>query len=79
MEMIIYVAPKVRSAVKPRASANEDAANKPFRTVVAGRSTGVRSDVIVTIGTVGGYTDLDGNLSLSFGGCGRAADCSNSS
>lgn len=67
MEMVIYVTPKVGRPMKPWASAYEDAANKPFRTVVAGRSTGVGGDVIVTVGTVGGCTDFDADLSLCLG------------
>ncbi len=70
-DMVIYVTPKVGRPMKPWASAYEDAANKPFRTVVAGRSTGVGGDVIVTVGTVGGYPDFDADLSLCFGGGNR--------
>jgi hypothetical protein len=67
MEMVIYMAPEVGWAMKPWAGANEDAANKPFGTVVAGGSTGVWGDVIVAVGTVRGYSDFDADLSLCFG------------
>jgi hypothetical protein len=70
METIIHVAPEVGRAVKPWADANEDAVVKPFRTVVAGGSTGVGSNVIVTVRTFGGYSDVDGNLSLGQASCG---------
>jgi hypothetical protein len=68
METVIYVALEVTSAMKPRASANEDVPVKPLWTVVARGGTVIRSDVIVTIGTFRGYSDLDADLSLSFGG-----------
>src|SRR5580704_3366615 len=35
METIVYVTPELGGPMKPRASANEDARTKPFRTVVA--------------------------------------------
>jgi hypothetical protein len=78
METVIHVALKFAGAMKPRASANEAVAVKPFRTVVAGGSTGVRSGVIVTIGTIGGYAYGDVHLSRRFGGCRREADPHNS-
>jgi hypothetical protein len=65
--------------MKPRASANESVPVKPLRPVVAGGSTGIRSDVIVTIGTVRGYADFDRDLSLCLGGGSDEADSSNSS
>src|ERR1035438_9657393 len=68
METAIDVALEVIRAMKPRASANEDVPGKPFWTVVASWGTAIRSDVIVTIGTFRGYSDLDTDLSLSFGG-----------
>ena len=61
MEMVIYMAPEVGRAMKPWAGANEDAAIEPLWTVVAGRSTGVRSDVIVSVRTIGGDSDFDVN------------------
>jgi hypothetical protein len=81
MELVIYMALEFGCAMKPWAGANEDVPVKPFRTVVAGGSTGIRSDVIVTIGTVGSYSDIDADLGLRFGGGGGSheADSSNSS
>jgi hypothetical protein len=79
METVIHIALEAAGAVKPRAGANEDVPVKPFRTVVAGRSTSVRSGVIVTIGTFGGYSDVDADLSLCFGGVSREAESSNGS
>jgi len=64
METIIDVAAEVGRAVKPWAGAYEDSCRKPFRTVIAGGCTGVRGDVIVTVGTVGGYSDVYGDLRL---------------
>jgi len=71
MKMVIYVATEVGRTMKPWASANKYTPHKPFRTVVSGGSTGIRSDVIVTIRTVGGYSDFDGDLGLCFRGGSR--------
>src|SRR5580658_6465966 len=79
METVIHVALEVVSAMKPRAGANETVPVKPFGTIVASGRTGVRSDVIVTIGTIRGYSNGDAVLSLCFGGASRETDCSNSS
>jgi hypothetical protein len=67
METVIHVALELTRAMKPGASANEAVSVEPLWTVVAGRSTAIRSDVIVTIGTVRGYADLDVDLSLCLG------------
>ena len=79
METVIYVALEVAGAMKPWAGANETVPVKPLRTVVASRRTVIRSDVIVTIGTVGGNSDGDADLSLCLGGGSRQADSSNNS
>lgn len=52
-EVVIHVAPEMVVAVKPRAGSNEYAAVKPFRAVIAVRSAGIRSVVIVAIWTRG--------------------------
>jgi hypothetical protein len=67
METVIHVALEVASAMKPRAGTNEAVPVKPFRTVVASGSTGVGSDVIVTIWTVRSYSDVDADLSSALG------------
>src|SRR5208283_207609 len=79
METVIHVALEFVGAMKPRASANEDFATKPFRAVVAGGSTVIRSDVIVTVGAIRSHADDDVDLSLCFGSGSRDAECSNSS
>jgi hypothetical protein len=79
METVIYVALKLSSAMKPRSSANEDVPVKPFWTVVARGGTVIRSDVIVSIGTLRGYSDVDADLSLCFGGGSGEADSSDGS
>jgi hypothetical protein len=71
MEPIVHVALKVAGAMKPWASANEPVPVKPLRPVIASRGTVIRSDVIVAIGTFGGYSDGDANLSLCFGSANR--------
>src|ERR1039457_2063289 len=70
MKTVIYVALEVVMAMKPRACANEDTACKPFRTVVAVRSTVIRRGVIVAVGTIGCNSNLHSNLSRCFrSGC----------
>ena len=79
METIIDVATEVAGAMKPWTCTNEDSACKPFWAVVAGRSTTIRSDVIVAIGTFRGDTDIDAYLSLCCGEDCYKATCRNSS
>ena len=79
METVIHVALETTSAMKPRASANEAVSIKPFRAVVAGGSTAIWSDVIVTVGAVRSYADLDAVLGLCFGSGNVEADSGNSS
>jgi hypothetical protein len=78
METVIHVALEVAGSMKPRASANEDVPIKPFWPVVSSGSTGVGSDVIVTIRTVRGHADVDADLSLCCGSGGDEADSSHS-
>ena len=77
METVIYVTVELGWAMEPWANANEDAPGKPFRTVVTSRGTGIRRDVIITIGAIGGHSDLDADLSLCYGGGSRDADSGN--
>lgn len=78
METVIDVALEATSATKPGASANEAVSIKPFRAVVASGSTAIRSDVIVTLGAVRGFADLDAP-SRCFGSGNGEADSGNSS
>ena len=64
MKMGVDVATELVRTVEPRAGSDEDAINKPFGTIVAGGSTGIRSDVIVPVGTIRRRADFDGNLSF---------------
>jgi len=64
MQTVIYVAREITRAMKPRAGANESVPVKPFRTIVAGGGTVIRSYVIVAIRTIRGYSDFDAGLSL---------------
>ena len=79
METVIYVAVEAGRAVKPRASADEDAATKPLRAVVAVGGALVGRGVIVTIGTFRRGSDFDAYLSLCFGSGSHEADSSNDS
>src|SRR6267378_4403696 len=72
------MAVKVCRAVKPRASTDEDTTGKPFRAVVAGGSTGVRSVVVVAVRACWFGSDVDADLSLCFGSGGREANYGNS-
>jgi ATP/maltotriose-dependent transcriptional regulator MalT len=49
IEMVVHVAAKMSRTVKPRARTNEEATVKPLRAVVAVRSAGIRSVVVVAI------------------------------
>jgi hypothetical protein len=77
---VVYVALEVVRAMKPRPSANEDAASKPFRAVIAVRSAAIRSCLIVTVGAVGGGSniDRDADLAFRFGSSYHQANSSNS-
>jgi hypothetical protein len=79
MKTVIHVALELTSAMKPRTGANEAVPVKPFWTIVASGSAVIGSDVIVTIGTLRGYSDFDAGLSLCFGSSSREADSRNSS
>src|SRR5580700_5190136 len=76
---VIYVALKILGAVKPRASADENAAGKPFRTVIAVRSAAVGSGVVITVGTLGSDSDFEPDfLRRRFGRGDGETDSSNS-
>src|SRR5580704_8033624 len=77
MELVVYVAPKFGSAMKPRPHPDEDAIVEPLRPVVSGGSTGVRSHVVITVGTIRSDSDFDAYLSLCAGGESRQADHGN--
>lgn len=74
MKMVIHVAPEIGRTMKPRASADEDAVQKPFRAVVTVGSTSVRRSRVVSIGANGGYSDVDADLSLGSRGSNRIAN-----
>jgi hypothetical protein len=79
IETVVYLAPELVIAMKPRSGANEYVPAKPFWTVVARRRTVIRSDVIVTVGAFRGYPDVDADLSLRLGGGCSKTTPSNSS
>lgn len=64
MKMVVYMAVEVIRAMKPWAGANENTARKPFRPVVAVGSTAIRRGVIVTVGAVGGTSNVDADADL---------------
>jgi len=67
MEMVIHVATEVGSAMKPGADPDEHTTSKPFGTVVAVGSAGVRRGVIVTVRAVGSDPNVNGDLSFHAG------------
>jgi hypothetical protein len=79
METVIHVALEIAGAVEPWAGANETVPVKPFRAIVASRSTAIRSGVIVTIGTIGSDADFDVDLSRGPGGANCKTDSGNNS
>jgi hypothetical protein len=79
MEAVMDVTTEVVRAMEPRARADEGTSIKPFWAVIAGWRTAIGSDIIVSIGTCGSYTDVDAYLSLYGGNDNRKAASSNSS
>ena len=81
IEMVVYVAVEVVTAMKPRTGANEHATRKPFRAVIAVRSTIIRRVVIVTVRAVRSRSNVnaDADLGLRFRSDRREADGSDSS
>lgn len=69
IEAVVYVAEKTVRSVKPRASANKHAADKPIRPVITVRSTVIRGIVEVPIRANGSRPDVyvDRNLGLRHG------------
>src|ERR1700733_13229441 len=62
MVAVVHMTAEVVMTVKPWACAG-----KPLRTVVTGRGTSVRSNVIVTVRAYGLYSHADRNLSRRWG------------
>jgi len=67
MEVVIHVAPEIVAAMEPWASADEHASAEPLRTVITKRSTVIGGNVVIAVGTVRGYSDLDADLGLCSG------------
>ena len=67
METVIYVAVEIRWAVKPGASANEDAADKPFRSVITVGGAVVRRNVVIAVGALRRDSDVHAHLSSRCG------------
>jgi hypothetical protein len=75
MEAIVHIAAESGGPMKPRTGADEDASSKPFRPVVPDRSTVIRRNVVVSIGTLWCYSDVDADAHLSdcwWGECRKA-------
>ena len=78
MEAIVYMAAETFRTMEPRARANEDAAGKPLRAVVAVGSALIGRDIIIAIGTYRRDSDLDGYLPLRFRCAYRETESGNS-
>jgi hypothetical protein len=79
MESVIDVTSEVLRAVKPWARPHEDTATEPFGAVIAGGRTAVGSGIVVSIGTLRSYPDIDAYLRLYRWNGNRKAASSNSS
>jgi hypothetical protein len=76
MEVIIHMTAKVGGTMKPGSGTDEDAAGKPFRAVVSVRSAAIGRCVVVAIGALRSYADIDADLSLCLGStCCEAQTC----
>ena len=62
VKVVVHVAAKSAGTMKPGTGADEDSPIEPFRAVIAGWSTAVWNDVVISIGTFRG--DPDGNTHL---------------
>ena len=78
MEAVVDMPMKIGGAVKPRAGADKQAIVKPLRPIVAGRGAGVGRDIVVTIRTIGRYSNVNAYLSLCCLNAGRQADANGS-
>ena len=67
IEMVIHVAMEVGGTVKPWTGADENAARKPLRAVIAIRRAGVGSVTEIPIGTDRSRADVHGDSDLRFG------------
>jgi hypothetical protein len=70
MEAVVHVSPESGGSMKPKTSADEDAADEPFWAVVAGWSTVIRRDVVVTVWAIRRYSYVDSHLGI----CSRGED-----
>jgi hypothetical protein len=77
MITVIHLASEVIATTKPRAGTDEDTTGKPFRTIVAGGSTPIRSGVIVPIRAFRGDSNVNADLSLYFRSGYHEANCGN--
>jgi hypothetical protein len=78
VEVIIHMSPEVFGAVEPWACSDEGTPGKPFRAIVAVRSTAVGSCLVIAVRTIRGCTDADADLSLSAWGGSRETDAGHS-
>jgi hypothetical protein len=71
MKTVVYMAMKTLRTVKPWAGTNENAARKPFRTIVSIRRALIRRRIVVPIRTHRRNSHFDADLSV----CSRGSSC----
>jgi hypothetical protein len=62
--VVVDMTMKILRTVKPRTSSDENTSDKPLGAVVAVRSTRIRWIVVIAIGAIWSYSDVDTNLRL---------------
>src|ERR1700685_1631688 len=77
VEAVVYVAMEVVGTVKPRAGADEDAASKPLRAVIAIRGAGIWCVIVVAVWAIRRYANVDADLGCSLWRCRGETKCGN--
>jgi hypothetical protein len=63
---VVDIAPEIARTVKPWTYADEGASSKPLRPVVTSGGTGIRSNVIVSVGAIRGFSDADADADPAY-------------
>lgn len=79
VKRIIHVTTEVGAAMKPGARPDEDAAAKPFRTVISGGGAAIWRLIVITVGALRSDSDVEADLGLRLRYCRREAAAGNGS